>query len=215
MDDSNRKTMGDYFAALALKAPADWEHLPDIGLYMDQVITYLERQLDIFRKPGEDQLITPSMINNYAKAKIIPRTEGKKYGQEHIALLLSVFTLKRVLSVQDMGALFDGLGGAEETREFYEHFRQSMEYSANETATEVRAGLLDPLGGGEGGEPLIGNQKFDEKALRNLSLKLAVEASLRSFAAEKLLSLADAAKTETGKERQSKKRKGRKGVGEQ
>ena len=218
MDDSNRKSMGDFFSALALKAPADWEHLPDIGLYMDQVITYLERQLEIFRKPGEDHLVTPSMVNNYAKAKIIPRTEGKKYGQEHIALLLSVFTLKRVLSVQDMGALFDGLGDAADTREFYGHFRQAMEYSARETAAEVKAGLLDPPGGAlgeEGKDPPDASQKLDEKALRNLGLKLAVEASLRSFAAEKLLSLADAAKPQSRKERQPKKRKSRKIAGEQ
>lgn len=215
MEDSNRKTMGDYFAALALKVPADWEHLPDIGLYMDQVITYLERQLEIFRKPDEDHLVTPSMVNNYAKARIIPRTEGKKYGQEHIALLLSVFTLKRVLSVQDMGALFDGLGDAADTREFYEHFRRAMEYSARETSAELRSGLLEPLDGGEGNDPSAPGQKLDAKALRTLALKLAVEASLRSFAAEKLLSLADSAKPVVAKERQPKKRKSRKTAGEQ
>jgi len=217
MDDVNRKTIGDYFAALALKATADWDHVPDIGLYLDQVITYLERQIDIFRKPGDDHLITPSMINNYAKANIIPRTEGKKYGQEHIALLLSVFTLKRVLSVQDMAALFDGLSDVGETREFYEHFRQSMERSAKETATEVRTELLDLLDGREGngltGESgltggsgvSVESQKLDEKTLRHLALKLAVEASLRSFAAEKLLSLVDATKSKTVKVRKPKK----------
>jgi hypothetical protein len=227
MDDVNRKTIGDYFAALALKATADWDHVPDIGLYLDQVITYLEKQIDIFRKPGEDHLITPSMVNNYAKAKIIPRTEGKKYGQEHIALLLSVFTLKRVLSVQDMAALFEGLGDAEETRDFYEHFRQSMERSAKETATEVKTELLDLLDGCEGknitGEsgPAKGNglsdgsPKLDEKALRHLALKLAVEASLRSFAAEKLLSLADSGKSKTAKARKPKNKNGRKVASEQ
>ena len=207
--------MGDYFTALALKTPADWEHLPDIGLYMDQVITYLERQLDVFRKPDEDHLVTPSMVNNYAKAKIVPRAEGKKYGQEHIALLLSVFTLKRVLSVQDMGALFEGLKDAADTREFYGHFRQAVEYSARDTAAEVGAGLLEPPEGGEGGESLPASRKPDDKALRNLALKLAVEASLRSFAAEKLLSLADGERQATGKDRQPKKRKSRKAAGKQ
>jgi len=207
--------MGDYFAALALKTPADWEQLPDIGLYMDQVVTYLERQLDVFRKPGEDHLVTPSMVNNYAKAKIVPRAEGKKYGQEHIALLLSVFTLKRVLSVQDMGALFEGLKDAADTREFYGHFRRAMEYSARDTAAEVKAGLLEPPEDGEGGESLPALRRLDEKALRNLALRLAVEASLRSFAAEKLLSLADGERQATGKERQPKKRKSRKTAGKQ
>ena len=214
MEDSKGKTIGDYFETLALKAPADWEHLPDIGLYMDQVITYLERQLDVFRKSGEDRLVTPSMVNNYAKAKIVPRTEGKKYGQEHIALLLSVFTLKRVLSVQDMGALFEGLRNAADIREFYGHFRGAMECSALETAAEVKTGLLEPQEGGEEGDSLGAGRRPDDKALRNLALKLAVEASLRSFAAEKLLSLAGGQKSLPEKGRQPKKRKGRKASGE-
>ena len=47
MDTPDRDGIGRYFKALSLKAPAEWDHLPDIGLYMDQVITYLDRQLDI------------------------------------------------------------------------------------------------------------------------------------------------------------------------
>ena len=182
MEYQSQKTIGQYFDALSQKSPVEWDHLPDIGLYMDQVVTYLERQLEIFRKPGDENLITPSMINNYAKAKIVPRTEGKKYGQEHIALLLSVFTLKRVLSVQDMSALFGGIGTLEETKEFYNLFRQSMESSAGATASAVRSGLLD------------------EKALRNLALELAVDASMRSFAAEMLLAFVNPNKSEAGRE---------------
>jgi hypothetical protein len=105
MDTINSETIDGYFSALPRKAPADWEYLPDIGLYMDQLVTYLVRQLELFTKAAGGSLITPSMINNYAKSKIVPRAEGKKYGKEHVALLLTVFTLKRVLSVQDMGSL--------------------------------------------------------------------------------------------------------------
>ena len=139
MDDLNQRTIGEYFSALSRKTPVEWELLPDIGLYMDQVVTYLERQLDIFRQPGDENLITPSMINNYAKAKIVPRTEGKKYGQEHIALLLAVFTLKRVLSVQDMVSLCGDIGELDETRRFYEQFREVLERSIGDTAAAVRS----------------------------------------------------------------------------
>ena len=198
MEELNQKTIGQYFSLLSQKAPVEWERLPDIGLYMDQVITYLERQLEIFRKPGGDSLITPSMINNYAKAKIVPRTEGKKYGQEHIALLMAVFTLKRVLSVQDMASLFGGSGGAGKAKEFYEQFRKSMERAIGETATTVRSGILAAIDGEEAGErssgasaPPDGGQGVDRGALRGLALELAVEASMRGFAAELLLSVAD------------------------
>lgn len=216
MEELNQNTIGQYFNLLSQKAPVEWERLPDIGLYMDQVVTYLERQLEIFKKPGGDGLITPSMINNYAKANIVPRTEGKKYGQEHIALLMAVFTLKRVLSVQDMASLFGGRGEADKAKEFYEQFRKSMERAICETATTVRSGLLAVIDGEKSGErpsdpavPPGGGQGVNREALRGMALELAVEASMRSFAAELLLSVADP--ESSGRERESKAPKPKEG----
>lgn len=181
MEKATRETLGPYFEALGKKAPVEWEQLPDLGLYLDQVITFLERQLDFFRMPGEEGQITSSMINNYAKSGLVPRTVGKKYGQEHLALLLSVFALKRVLSVQDMAALLGNLGGADESREFYGRFRESMRRAAESTSQAVGGALPDLAGEGAA---------LDGKALRRLALELAADASMRSRAAELLLALA-------------------------
>ena len=181
MENATREALGSYFEALGKKAPVDWEQLPDLGLYLDQVITFLERQLDFFKMPGDEGQITPSMINNYAKSGLVPRTVGKKYGQEHLALLLSVFTLKRVLSVQDMAALLGNPGGADEAREFYGRFRESMRRAAESTAQAVGDALPDLAG--EGAVP-------DCKTLRSVALELAAGASMRSRAAELLLALA-------------------------
>ena len=208
MDETMTMALRQYCDALARKTPADWVQLPDLGLYMDQVITYLERQLDIFMRPGDENFMTPSMINNYAKARIVPRTEGKKYGQEHIALLLAVFTLKRVLSVQDMSLLFGGAGGmggaggkggtedareghrVEETKEFYQRFRRSMEFSAKATAESLEKALGSALG--EGQDSDVETERFsDEKTLRNLALEFSIEASMKSYAAEMLLAIAN------------------------
>jgi hypothetical protein len=191
MDAINSETIATYFSLLSRKAPAEWEQLPDIGLYMDQVITYLERQLDLFMKVESEKLITPSMINNYAKSKIVPRTEGKKYGKEHIALLLTVFTLKRVLSVQDMSSLMGKIGTASETEEFYGLFRQGMASSVKETAALVGTALA---------KVTDGDKTIDFKTLRALALDLAVDASIRSYAAETLLAFANSEKKVTEKE---------------
>jgi len=209
MDDTMTMALRRYCDALARKTPADWGQLPDLGLYMDQVITYLERQLDLFIKPGDENFMTPSMINNYAKAQIVPRTEGKKYGQEHIALLLAVFTLKRVLSVQDMNLLFgdvDGKGGVngkegsgegrgvEEAKEFYLRFRRSMELSAKATAEALEKALGSALNSApsQGQDSVMEAEGFlDEKALRDLALEFSVEASMKSYAAEMLLAIAN------------------------
>lgn len=48
---------------------------------MDQVITFLNKQLELFTMDGE-RLLTPSMINNYVKDGVLPRPVQKKYGRE-------------------------------------------------------------------------------------------------------------------------------------
>jgi hypothetical protein len=195
MDTINSETIGSYFSMLIHKAPAEWAQLPDIGLYMDQVITYLERQLELFIMAESENLITPSMINNYAKSKIVPRTEGKKYGKEHIALLLTVFTLKRVLSVQDMGSLVGKIGTASEIEALYGRFRRGMEYSVRQTAALVGTALS---------EATANDKSIDGKTLRDLALDLAVDASIRSYAAETLLAFANPEKEVSEKEAKAK-----------
>ncbi len=46
-----------------------WERLPELDLYMDQVITLMDKQLTPFTTDGSDKLLTPSMINNYVKGR--------------------------------------------------------------------------------------------------------------------------------------------------
>ncbi|HOD59038.1 MAG TPA: DUF1836 domain-containing protein, partial [Rectinema sp.] len=94
-----------FLSALESSKPPEWDALPDIGLYMDQVINYLERQIGSLFPPNKEGAITSSMINNYVKAHIIPRAQSKKYSQEHIALLLAAFVLKKALTTQDMSVL--------------------------------------------------------------------------------------------------------------
>ena len=65
-----------------------WDDLPDIELYMDQVVSILEKNLSVFSN-GE-KLITPSMINNYVKQKIVKPPVKKRYDKMHLAYLFVV-----------------------------------------------------------------------------------------------------------------------------
>lgn len=76
-----------------------WETLPDIGLYMDQVITLMERTFRPFL-PGAE--ITKSMVNNYVKVALIKRPDGKRYDREHLALLIMIGVLKQALSLESI-----------------------------------------------------------------------------------------------------------------
>ena len=67
--------------------PDSWDRLPDIPLYMDQVVSYLTRQMVCFE---EGDGLTSAMINNYIKDGLLARANGKKYGKEHLAYLTAI-----------------------------------------------------------------------------------------------------------------------------
>lgn len=78
-----------------------WEELPDFDIYMDQLITLVERYLNLL-KSGEDAIITSSMVNNYVKLKLIPKPIKKRYGKVHLAYLIAITLLKQVLSITEV-----------------------------------------------------------------------------------------------------------------
>lgn len=78
-----------------------WEELPDFDIYMDQVITLIERYLNIL-DDGKQQLITSAMVNNYVKLKLIPKPIKKKYNKEHIAYLIAITLLKQILTISEV-----------------------------------------------------------------------------------------------------------------
>lgn len=102
-------------------APIPWEQIPDLGLYKDQVITYIERVYAPLYGAQAARLLTPSMINNYVKMGVIARPEGKKYGREQLAMLTMLVVLKQASSLEDTARLMnvDRSAGA---RPIYEAF---------------------------------------------------------------------------------------------
>ena len=85
----------------------DYKDLPDIDLYMDQVVTFLDKQLSIFQTSTLDKQITSSMINNYVKGEVVSAPISKKYNREHLALIEEVCTLKQVLTIAEVKQIID------------------------------------------------------------------------------------------------------------
>lgn len=77
--------------------------IPWVDLYMDQVTTFFDEKLKTFKRDEEDKILTKTMINNYAKAKLITPVKGKKYNKEQMVLLSLIYNLKQVLSINDVG----------------------------------------------------------------------------------------------------------------
>lgn len=80
--------------------------LPTVGLYRDQVIGIVEQVLRPLESCIDGELITPSMINNYVKAGLLPAPVKKLYNREHIARLIVICIFKQVLSIQAIATLF-------------------------------------------------------------------------------------------------------------
>lgn len=78
------------------------EDLPNIDLYMDQVTTFMDSQLEASKRHPEDKILTKTMINNYAKNDLLPPPEKKKYSREHILCLIFIYYLKNILSISDI-----------------------------------------------------------------------------------------------------------------
>lgn len=90
-----------------------WAQLPALPLYMDQVIMLLQGAVGPFSDEKE-RVLTASMVNNYVKQGLIPAPEKKRYTTGHVARLVMVTVLKRVLPMseiaQTIGLLVDDCG---------------------------------------------------------------------------------------------------------
>lgn len=105
--NSIKKSLENWLNELNNFSFKNYEELPDIDLYMDQVVTFLDKQLYIFQNNTLDKQITPSMINNYVKGEVLPSPISKKYNREHLALIEEICTLKQVLSIADVKQIED------------------------------------------------------------------------------------------------------------
>ena len=85
------------------------EDVPGIDLYMDQVTTFMDRELATSKRYEEDKILTKTMINNYAKNNLLPPPEKKKYSKEHLLLLIFIYYFKNILSISDIQSLLSPL----------------------------------------------------------------------------------------------------------
>ncbi|HHT64959.1 MAG: DUF1836 domain-containing protein [Caldicoprobacterales bacterium] len=120
--------------ALVSERPASWKEFPDIGLYKDQVVAYISKQLIRFH---DEELLTSAMINNYIKDKLLPRADGKKYSKEHLAGLIEICILKQVLSVRNTGFLLNQVLGESNQEIFYERFKEDFDDSLARVAEQI------------------------------------------------------------------------------
>lgn len=115
-----------------------YKEIPDIGLYLDQVAKYINTYIECF----PEMTVTPSMISNYAKAKLIDRINKKTYSREQIASLIFIVMAKNVLSINNILTLLTEIRQQETSIESsYEYFHQTLEKILHEAEEPERQNI--------------------------------------------------------------------------
>ena len=78
------------------------DEIPGMELYMDQLTRYMDKHLGSTLRDESDKALTKTMINNYTKHKLIPPPEKKRYSRKHLILLIYIYYLKNVVSINDI-----------------------------------------------------------------------------------------------------------------
>ena len=117
-----------------------WEEIPDIGLYMEQVITLLRRYLDYLPPELKDEeAITAAAVNNYVRNRVMPGPVKKRYYRIHLAYLIMICTLKQGISLSLVQRLLPAELTEEQLRPIYSEYVERHSLTARYFTQEVRA----------------------------------------------------------------------------
>lgn len=95
-----------------------WDDLPNFDLYMDQVVALMTE----YTRPLGLEAVTPAMINNYVKNKVIVAPAKKKYQVMQIADILLLTLLKQSFSIQEIRSGIDRVTASEYPKQAYDRF---------------------------------------------------------------------------------------------
>ena len=107
MTENEKEMMNSIFAKIAELDYIKPDEIPNIALYMDQVTTFMEDNLASTKRHDDDKILTKTMINNYAKNKLLPPPEKKRYSREHLLMLIFIYYFKSILSISDIQSILN------------------------------------------------------------------------------------------------------------
>lgn len=94
--------------------------IPELDLYIDQVIQLFECKLGELKRNEDDKILTKTMINNYTKAKLLMGIKNKKYSKDHLILMSLIYNLKGTISIGDIKVILDTIVQKFENEEQYD-----------------------------------------------------------------------------------------------
>lgn len=157
----------------------EFDSLPGIGLYMDQVILLLNEYLSyLVYEGGEEKLVTPAMVNNYVKMRLLPPPQRKKYGRTQLAYLIMISILKQTLSIKQVKKLLPR-GDEATVRLCYDDFVAAYGELSRSVCGQIRALAA----------PLLDAEDHAPSQAGSLALRAAVAADIMKLFTGKLIAL--------------------------
>ena len=138
MDEQTREQVNAVCRELEGQRLPRWRELPDLELYLDQVLELTARYLEAW--PAFDRKgLTASMVNNYVMMGALPKPVKKRYSRRHLAQLLVICVLKCALPIASIHALLrrEMPPGGEEA--FFDGFCACFESAGAEAARQALA----------------------------------------------------------------------------
>ncbi len=189
--DFNKDSIFKIIEELAQGGDISISDIPDIELYMDQVTTFMDSKLRYHKRTLKDKILTKTMINNYTKSKILLPSKNKRYNRQHMILLILIYYLKQILSINDISLLFTPLfknmNSSQDDMEYLGNLYNSFLQVKAESSSDLKDKLTDKL-------QLIDSMmdSFPEESKETTRvlltvLMLVVTASIQKSLAEKII----------------------------
>ncbi|MDF2519993.1 MAG: hypothetical protein K0R84_621 [Clostridia bacterium] len=104
--EAKEKSFDDIIKELHLTDEIKLNDIPKLDLYVEQVIGFIEEHMSHVKRNEQDKLITKTMVGNYTRDGVLMPSKNKKYNRSHIIMLILIYNLKQILSIEDIKTLF-------------------------------------------------------------------------------------------------------------
>ena len=165
-----------------------YEELPAIELYMDQVVAVIDDYLRIFLRDAKDRRLTPAMINNYVKLRILPPPVKKRYNRVHLCHLVIICLLKQVLSISEIRDIIASQLEVHDMRTVYDDFCSMQEQALTVTLDSVEMPADDTA-----------------VSFAGAALRVAVHANVSKMIAEKMIDIQNPPSEDKEKKKEKEK----------
>ena len=191
--EENKNSLNDFINKIENTKMPKYKKLPDVPLYMDQIVNYIKDMLESLGIEEQNE-ITSFMINNYVKANIIDRPKDKKYSKTQLAYIIAIVFLKKVTSISNVSLVVNASKENDKNNDYiekkYDYFCKLFEENLSETLKYVKLSLDTMQKKVKQNTKKFESDELKEKynqGLLFLALRLFIKAEINKIFAEKLI----------------------------